>query len=280
MNQANLQPANLQPANLQQPVVKRFSSITLWGIYSVWRRHAKVYQKTWLVNFLSPVTEPIFYLLAFGYGFSPLIKDLTYQGQQVSYLTFIAPGIISLGLVFQPFFEGAYGSFTRINYQKTWQSMMTAPISYAEVFLGDWLWAATKGMSVATATAVVATVLKLYHLSDLFLALPIMLLGTLSFAAMGMLTAACIRYADQVNAPVFWLVIPMCSLSGVYFPRESLPPILRLIAAPLPLSSVVDLMRSNISLPALWWLNVLWLVVFAGSLAMLAARLNYRKLVS
>jgi lipooligosaccharide transport system permease protein len=274
-----MNPATIHPSATPK-IKKRFASVTFWGIYSVWRRHLKVYLKTWIVNFISPVTEPVFYLFAFGYGFAPLIKELTYQGQPISFLHFIAPGIISLGLVFQPFFEGAYGTFTRINFQRTWHATMMAPISYAEIFLGEWFWAATKGLSIAIATALVASLLRLYNLSDLVFDLPIMVLGSLCFAAIGMLTAAIIQFIDQVNATVFLFIVPMCSLSGVYYPRESLPPILQAIAAPLPLSSVVDLMRSRIALPPLWWANVLWLIVFAASLALLAAKLNYKKLVS
>ena len=137
-------------------------SVTAWGIYSVWRRHAKVYQKTWLVNSLPPLSEPLIYLIAFGYGLTPLIGDVTYQGQTVSYLQFIAPGMIAVGVLFQSFFEGSFGSFIRLSYQKTWQALLTAPLSFTEVFLGDWLWATTKGSIAGILTGLVAMSLGLY----------------------------------------------------------------------------------------------------------------------
>jgi lipooligosaccharide transport system permease protein len=88
----------------------KYESISLWGVYSVWRRHAKVYQTTWLVNCLPPLSEPIIYLVAFGYGLTPLVGDITYAGQTVPYLNFIAPAMIGVGVLFQSFFEGAYGT--------------------------------------------------------------------------------------------------------------------------------------------------------------------------
>jgi lipooligosaccharide transport system permease protein len=258
--------------------LKRFP-VTPWGVYSVWRRHAKVYQKTLIVNFLSPVSEPLFYLMSFGYGLSPLIGNLSYYGQQVPYLTFIAPAMISLGLVIQPFFEGAYGTFIRINFQKTWQAFMTAPLSFAEIFIGDWVWAATKGMLVSGATAVVTILLGLFSLKDLILLLPIMFLSSLVFAALGLLTAAIVRYVEQVNLPVFLFIVPMCTLSGTYFPRDTLPESVRWLSHLLPLASVVDLMRWSIVKPPYWWMNLLWLVFLAGAIATLAARLIYPKIV-
>ncbi|HBW90297.1 MAG TPA: ABC transporter, partial [Cyanobacteria bacterium UBA11149] len=97
-------------------------SINPWSVYSVWHRHARVYQKTWLVNSLPPLSEPIIYLVAFGYGLTPLVGDVDYNGQTVSYLKFIAPGMMGIGLLFQSFFEGSFGSFIRLSYQKTWQA--------------------------------------------------------------------------------------------------------------------------------------------------------------
>ena len=46
--------------------------------------------------------------------------------------------MIAVGVLFQSFFEGAYGSFIRLNFQKTWQALLTAPLSFTDVFLGDW----------------------------------------------------------------------------------------------------------------------------------------------
>jgi lipooligosaccharide transport system permease protein len=253
--------------------------VTPWGVYSVWRRHAKVYQKTWLMNFLSPVAEPLFYLLSFGYGLTPLISNLVYEGRPVTYLRFIAPAMISLGLVLQPFFEGAYGTFIRVNFQKTWQANLTAPLSFAEIFIGDWIWAATKGMLVSTATALVTIALGIFPWQDLLFLLPIMMLGSLTFAALGMLTASIVRVADQVNFPVFLFIVPMCTLSGTYFPRTILPEQARGVAAALPLASVVDLMRWSIAVPSLWWLQLMWLIALAAGLATIAARLIYAKIV-
>ncbi len=105
---------------------------TAWGIYSVWWRHFQVYRSTWLVSMLPPLSEPLVYLLAFGYGLTPLVGEVEYLDQSISYARFIAPGMIAVGVLFQSFFEGAYGSFIRLNFQKTWQALLTAPLSFTD----------------------------------------------------------------------------------------------------------------------------------------------------
>ena len=258
--------------------MKRLSA-SPWGIYSVWHRHAKVYQRTWLVNCLPPVSEPIMYLIAFGFGLSPLVGDISYAGQQVSYLRFIAPAMIAIGVLFQSFFEGAYSSFIRLNFQKTWQALLTAPLSFTEVFLGDWLWAATKGMIAGSLTGLVAIIWGLYSPLNLLLSLPLMVLGSLLFGAMGLFTAGSVRQIDQINIPIFLFIIPMFTLCGTYFPRDTLPLFLHTIATVLPLSSLIDLLRWNLGLQPYWWLEILWLIALMFIFVVLAIRKIHPQLV-
>ncbi|MDX2270531.1 MAG: ABC transporter permease [Cyanobacteriota bacterium] len=250
----------------------------MWGVYSVWRRHAKVYQKTWLVNFLPPVTEPLVYLLAFGYGLTPMVGSLTYLGQEVSYLSFMAPGMIAVAVLFQAFFEGAYGSFIRLHYQRTWHALLTAPMGYAQVFVGDWLWATTRGLISGLITAMVTVLLGLYPWTGLLGSLPFLLLGSLLFAAMGLLTTGLVETIDQVNVPIFTLVVPMFVLCGTYFPRDNLPLWLKGLTACLPLSGLVDCLRWPLGLDATWPLQLFWLIGLMALLTGLSYRQIFRKL--
>ncbi|NMG08648.1 ABC transporter permease [Brasilonema sp. UFV-L1] len=254
-------------------------SVSVWGVYSVWHRHAKVYQRTWLVNCLPPLLEPIIHLVAFGYGLMPLIGAITYAEQQIPYLKFIAPGTMAVGVLFHSFLEGAFASFVRIHFQKTWQALLTAPLSFSEVFLGDWLWATTKGMITGTLTGTVAVFWGLYPAWNLLLSLPIMLLGSLVFSAMGLLTAGTVRQSDQINIPIFLLIVPMFTLCGTYFPRQTLPPFLERIASVLPMASFTDLLRWNFGLPSFWWLKISWLLVLMVVFAYLAMCQIYPKLI-
>ena len=254
------------------------STVTPWGVYSVWQRHARIYRKTWLVNFLPPITEPIVYLVTFGYGLTPLIKEVSYGNQPISYLQFIAPGMIAIGILSQSFFEGAYGSFVRLNFQKTWQALLTAPLSFTEVFLGDWLWAATRGTIAGIITGLVAVAWGLYSIWNLLVALPLIGLGSLLFAALGLLTAGIVRTVDQINVPIFLLIVPMYTLCGTYFPRNALPTWLSSVARLLPLSALTDLLRWNLSPPNFWPLEILWMLACTLIFTIIAWKLIYPQL--
>ena len=216
------------------------------GIFAVWSRHFWLYRKTFVVNCLAPISEPIIYLLAFGFGLSPLIKTVNVAGSEVEYIRFLAPGMIAVAVLFQSFFEGAYGTFIRITFQQTWAAQLATPLIFPEIFIGDWLWAATKGFIAGIATGLIAVIWGAVSLHTLLTQLPFVLLGCLLFSALGLTTAGWVRTVDQINLPVFLFVVPMFTLCGTYFPRDVLPQPLQMVSRALPLSPLIDLLRSHL----------------------------------
>lgn len=215
----------------------------LWGVYTVWLRHFVLYRRTVLINCLPPVSEPIVYLLAFGYGLGPLVGSIKMASTEVSYLHFIAPGMMAVGALFQSFIEGSYGTFIRVRYRKSWHTMLTAPLDFGEIFFGDALWGATKGAIGGLLTGIVAAVWGLYSWESLIYALPVLFLGGFVFTAFGMAAAGCAKTIDHLNIPLFLFVVPMFALCGTYFPRSGLPDWVERLADFLPLSALVDLLR-------------------------------------
>jgi lipooligosaccharide transport system permease protein len=79
-----------------------------WRFIRVWQRNWDVYLKTWKINFLPPILEPVFYLLAFGAGLGYLVGQINFSGRLISYTAFIAPGILAINIMQNAFFETTY----------------------------------------------------------------------------------------------------------------------------------------------------------------------------
>ncbi|NMC63542.1 MAG: ABC transporter, partial [SAR324 cluster bacterium] len=176
-------------------------SLSFWGVYTVWYRNYRVFIQSFWINCLAPMTEPLVYLLGFGYGLMPIIGDVEYYGIKLPYLEFIAPGMIGVGVLFQSFFEGAFGAFTRFWYQRLCSVTLCGPVTFLEVFLGEWLWAASRGTLSGLFTGVVAASLGAYSFIDLIISLPIIIIGALVFSGLGVFTAAYVKKYDQINIP-------------------------------------------------------------------------------
>ena len=255
-----------------------FHTFNLFSIYAVWRRHLTVYRATWLSNFLPPMTEPIFYLFGFGLGLNPIIGKVIYLGHEIEYLKFIAPGMVGVAVLLQSFFEAAYGSFIRLQYQKTWQAILTTPIGYTNLFFGELCWAATKGIIAGCVTSFVIIISEFAALKDLLLFIPLIFISSFMFAALGLLVIGLINKIDEINLPVFLLVIPMSVMAGTYYPRSNLPDAIERIVSFLPLSALVDILRFNIAPHRNWCFELLEIIAWVILLTFLAWSSIHRKL--
>ena len=71
-----------------------------------------------------------------------------------------------------------------------------------------------------------------------------LLLGTVSFAALGLALTGLVKSSEGSSAIVNAIYLPMVFISGVFWSTESMPSFLRAIADVLPLTYLLELMRS------------------------------------
>jgi lipooligosaccharide transport system permease protein len=248
----------------------------------VWRRNWDVYEKTWQINFLPPILEPIFYLLAFGAGLGTLVHVVHYAGLSLNYVTFIAPGLISIAVMYNSFFENTYSSFVRMYYQKTYDALLATPLVLEEVIVGELLWGTTKALLAAGIMLGVVAFFGVLSWPHSLLILPLAVLGGAAFAAAAMCFTAIVPRIEVFNLPIFLFITPMFLFSGTFFPLEALPPWAQHLAQALPLTHLVTLVRSAAlahfeAAQTLWGLA--YLVVFTLLAFPLAIILMRRRLV-
>jgi lipooligosaccharide transport system permease protein len=214
-----------------------------WRFLTVWQRNLVVCRKIWKVNFLVPLLEPVFYVLAFGLGFQGLIKDLSYAGHSLAYTRFMAPALIAISIMYTSFFETTYASFVRMYYQKTFDGMMATPLSLEEIILAEIVWSATKAAAAALIMTLVLGLFGLVIFPQGVLILPLAFLGGLAFGAVGIFFTGVTPSVDMFNVPVFLCITPMFLCSGTFFPVAGLPDWAQHGAFLLPLYHLVELTR-------------------------------------
>lgn len=239
------------------------------GIGQVWLRYFAVFYKGIRYYLVTTFIEPVLYMLAFGYGVGGLIGDVSVGGAHLSYRSFVFSGIIAQTVLFQGFYEGAYGGFIRMYYQKIFHAIAVTPITLSEVLWGELLWDAAKSALAAEVVALIGTAAGSFPLVSLFTLLPLAFFGSLIFSGMGLAAAGFCRNIDQLSYPQYLLVFPMFLFCGVFYPLESLPPPLQFVAWAFPLTSVASLARTlTLGLPfeirtipilAFWLVFLLWL---------------------
>jgi lipooligosaccharide transport system permease protein len=247
----------------------------------IWQRNLMVYGKSWKISFIPPFLEPLFYLLAFGVGLSSLVGSVRYQGSEISYVRFIAPGLLAISIMYNAFFETTYTSFVRMYYQKTFDAMMATPLSLEEIITGEIVWGATKSLVAATIMLGVISSFGLLSYPECLLILPLAFLGGIAFASIGMLFTGMVANIEMFNLPVFLFITPMFLFGGTFFPIENLPRWAQLLASFLPLTHLSTLTRTlsmgELPLSLLW--NMGYLLLFSLIFFPLAVVKMHKRLI-
>ncbi len=253
-----------------------YSPVNRWAL-KVFTRNLFVFRKTWTTNLVFNIVEPLLYLAALGAGLGMMVEDI----EGMSYMQFIAPGIIATSAMWAAAAECSYDSFVRMYYQKIYHAIVATPINLEEVVVGELLFGTFKSVLSGTVIMSVVAVLGLVP-SPWALLIPVVLvLNGMAFSQLAMIWTGIVPKIDNF-AYFFTLVItPMFLFSGVFFPLDVLPQFLQQLAWLLPLYHIVVLLRSltmgmvEISLA----FHLLWLLVFILAIFPLPQYLMHRRLI-
>ncbi|HNV69516.1 MAG TPA: ABC transporter permease [Candidatus Ozemobacteraceae bacterium] len=249
------------------------------AIRLVWWRYFDVFRKNVGYSVVTTFVEPLLYLASFGFGVGALVPALQLDGISVTYRQFVLAGIVAQTVLFQAFFEAAYGGFVRMYYQRIFQAIAVTPITLSEVLWGELLWNTCKSGFAAAVVVLIGCTIGDFHWRGALFILPVIILGALVFASMGLLVAARSRSIDNISFPQFLLVFPMFLFCGVFFPLEQLPSTIQSLVWVLPLTPLVSLIRSLMLGLPLFWPAWLILILWAAVLVPIARRAMRARLV-
>jgi len=189
------------------------------------------------------IAEPLMWLVAFGYGMGALVGEVNLDGQRVPYILFLASGSICMSAMNAATFEALYSAFSRMHVQKTWDGILNAPMRLGDVLLAEMLWAAFKALFTITAILGVMMGLGITHSWKLLAAWPILLCVGITFSCIALIFNALAKGYDFFTYYFTLFLTPMMFLSGVFFPRDQLPDLVREVSAWLPLTQAIALVR-------------------------------------
>ncbi|HWQ39033.1 MAG TPA: ABC transporter permease [Burkholderiales bacterium] len=243
----------------------------------VWRRNFLVWRKLAIPSMLGNLADPMFYLLALGYGLGALIGRI----DGLPYVTFLAAGTVCYSTMNTATFEALYSAFSRMHVQRTWDAIMNAPLNLDDIVLAEAVWAASKSFLSGLAILLVVWILGLSHSPLTLWIIPLAFLIGLTFASLGLIMNALSPSYDFFLYYFTLFITPMVLLCGVFFPVDKLPPVLQSVSAVLPLSHAVDLVRPLIrgSSPDGVAIHVLVLLGYAAAGFYAALVLSRRRLL-
>ena len=226
------------------------------AIWRVWKRYFAIFRKSWFYGIIVTITEPLLILFAFGFGLGRMMEGgVTFRGVELDYREFVLAGVCGQAVLLQGYFEGAYGSFVRMYYQRIFQAIAVTPVTLSEVLWAELIWDATRASFSAVMILTIGVCLGDFDLRGAALAVPLVCLGGLLFGSLGIFFAGRSRTIEQLNYPQYLVAIPMFLFCGVFFPIEQMPAWLQPLVYALPLSGLIEALRglTLTDIPFPWW---------------------------
>jgi ABC-2 type transport system permease protein len=211
------------------------------AIYVLWLRELRRYVRS-RTQVVASLGQPLLYLVALGFGLGPVFQ----KAGQGSYVQFVAPGIISMTILFSSVFSGMGLLWDRqFGFLK---ETLVAPVPRIHVMLGKTLGAATvaviQGLLVATVCFIAG--FRVGDVRRIPMALLFMCLIGCMFSALGTAIGSSLQNIQGFQLVMNFLVMPIFFLSGALYPLNNLPKALSVVTRLDPLAYGVDGLRTSL----------------------------------
>ena len=236
------------------------------GALRIAQRNLLVYRRAWRGSLFMGFLQPTLFLLAMGVGLGSLVDAGTQPlPGGVSFLQFLAPGLLAATCMQTATFESTYPISGKMTWRHNYEAITATPMGIRDVVLGELTWIAARLSTVAMAFTAVMVAFGVPHSPLVLLAVPAAVLTGLAFSAPLVAYAATLKSGSDDFAIVFrFIITPLFLFSGVFFPLTRLPRALQLVAWFTPLFHGVELTRGltlgTLDSPA-WIAHVAYLLV-------------------
>ena len=215
------------------------------GTWRVLEHHLMVYRRTWKGGMFVSFASPILFLAAMGIGLGSLIARgpvRTVGG--VSYLAFLAPGLLAATAMQTAFVEETYPIMAKLQWLRTYDGMLATPLTIGNLLGGEIGWLAVRQAITAIAFFIVLVIFGTVSSVAAVLMIPVAVLNGLAFGLPIMAFSATQRKDKGFPVIGRFIITPLFLLGGVFFPIQRLPQLAQVIAWLTPLAHSVALARS------------------------------------
>lgn len=213
------------------------------AIYVMWLRQMKRFTRA-KSRIVASIVQPLFFLFILGSGF----RVATFEGVTGDYIHFLAPGIITMAIMFSSMFTGV-----SVLWDKQFgflQEVLVAPIKRMSIILGRTLGGATTALLQGFVILVISLYLgvRIPNIFGFILMLILMVLTSFTAVGFGLIIASKMNDFQGFQIIMNLIIMPLFFLSSAFFPiSESLPGWLKAISFANPLFYMVDGMRGSLT---------------------------------
>ncbi|MFH0860411.1 MAG: ABC transporter permease [Candidatus Altiarchaeota archaeon] len=195
----------------------------LRGIYALWYREFKVFQRE-KSRVVASIVNPMLWFLIVGGGIGSVVS---FSG--INYQTFIFPGILVQSILFSSIFFGVYIVWDKkIDFLK---EVLVSPLSRTTIFVGKMLGGSTDTLIQTSILMFLGFIFSRVGMMEGLQLTPLSMLISAAFLFMttagavsiGLIIGSQMESIEGFQLVGSFVVFPMFFLSGALFPIDNLP---------------------------------------------------------
>lgn len=213
------------------------SSLPQTGMWALYAREVKRFQKLWMDTVFNPIVSVGLYLAVFGVVAGDRVVD------GLPYLAFIYIGLLSMNIINASISNPAFALIISKNLG-TIVDLQLAPISPLRVGFAYALAALTRGIiTLAVGVALTIWFIPLAGIAHPLLLLLAIILTGIQFGTIGVAFGMWAKNFEALTFLTTFILQPMIFLAGVFYPIDSLPTPWNVISQFNPLHHNVNVLR-------------------------------------
>lgn len=209
-------PSALPPLDLAPP--RQMGAVNWRGLWELYLKEVRRFIKVWLQTIAAPMVTSLLFLAIFALSLGGNIHQIG----NVSFLEFLAPGLIMMTMV-QNAFANTSSSVIISKVQGNIVDVLMPPISPAELTVAYAMGGVSRGIVVGVAVAAGMVFFVPLHAAHPFYILFHAVGASLMLSLLGVLAGVWSEKFDHMAAVTNFIITPLSFLSGTFYSIDRLP---------------------------------------------------------
>ncbi|MCH8004139.1 MAG: ABC transporter permease [Nanoarchaeota archaeon] len=208
------------------------------GFYTLTKREISRFLKVWSQTILPTAITTLLYLFVFGFAIGRILPDIN----GITYLEFIIPGLLMMGLITSTYANNSTSIFM-MKWLNFIEGILVSPLSYIEMVGAFILGGIVRGLIIGTVVYLISLFFYSGSIFNPILFISLMIIVSLIFSSLGLITGLWAEDWDQLNIWSTFIITPLVFLGGVFHSISLVPESLQIVTKMNPIFYMVDALR-------------------------------------
>ncbi|MDC3157167.1 ABC transporter permease [Candidatus Pelagibacter bacterium] len=214
---------------------RRFGLINWVGAWTLYKKEVLRFLIVWIQTIFSPLISSLLFLLVLSLAIGADRGNIL----GVPFITFLAPGLISMQVIQQSFSHSS-SSFMIGKIQGNILDLLYAPLSAAEVTVSISLAAVTRSVMIAAVSIIVFKLIIKIEITNYLLLVIFTLLSSFILGNIGIIAGLWAEKFDHMATVTNFVIVPLSFLSGTFYSIDRLPEFLQIVSKANPFFYMID----------------------------------------